>query len=362
MSLKRQLVWTLLLCLPLLLNGCGWWGFWRSEPSRPFFETARTAEATKELKEEVRRTPPPQAPEEPSAFIDRVVAVVNQDVITLSELQEAVSQYLRQIKEEMNPGRDHALQEKLLWELVAHRLKIQEGEREKVVVEDGEVKEQLDELMKRLQANTPEEFEAMMKAQGVTLVDVKKRIREQVIVQKVTRRKVVLRVSVTEQEIDQYLSENREKLETGLSFRARHILFVPNPRESDAGWEAARAKAEEVWAKVRAGEDFAELAKRYSQDSSANDGGDLGALKQGELAPEIEGPILRLRAGDALGPVKTTLGYHLFKLESKESLSGEALAQAKQQIRDILFRQKYQARMDAWLEELKRRAIIEVRL
>ena len=364
MRLNRPLIGALLLCLPFLVGGCGWWGFWRSQPvpSRPSPEAVQNAEPATALKEAVRKTPPPQALDEPPAFIDRVVAVVNQDVITLSELQESVAQYLRQTKEEMKPGQEHALKAKLLQDLVEHRLKVQEGDREKILVDDGEVKEQLDEVMKRLQANTPEEFDAMLKAQGVTLEEVKKRVREQLMVQKVTRRKVVLRVSVTEQEIEQYLLENRDKLETGLSFRARHILFAPNPAGSDAGWEAALAKAEEVWAKVRAGGDFAELAKTHSKDSSASDGGDLGTLKRGELAPEIEGPILRLRPGDAVGPIKTTLGYHLFKLEWKESLTGDALTQAKQQIRDILFRQKSQARLEAWLEELKRRAIIEVRL
>lgn len=360
MRLNRQLSWALVLSAPLLVGGCGWWGFWRSQPvpSSPSPEVVRRTEAAKALSEDDRRT----ALQEPSDLIDRVVAVVNRDVITLSELQESVAQYLQQTREELRPGRDRALSEKLLQELVEHRLKIQEAEREKIVVEDGEVKAELEEVMKRFKANTQDEFDALIKAQGFTLEGVKKRLREQLMVQKVTRRKVGLRVSVTEQEIERYLVENREKLETGLSFRARHILFVPNPGGSDAGWQAALAKAEEVGAMVRAGGDFVELAKKYSQDSSASDGGDLGLMKQGELAPEIEGPILRANPGETVGPIKTALGYHLFKLEWKESLSGEALTQAKQQIRDILFRQKYQARLDAWVEELKRRAIIEVRL
>lgn len=362
MNPNRALIRAFLLCLPLLAGGCGWWGFWRSEraPVRPVPEVLREVEAATP-KAEDRKSPLPPALTEPSDLIDRVVAVVNQDVITLSELQDSIAEHLRQTKEEKSP-QDRALQERVLWGLVEHRLKVQEGEREKIVVDDGEVKEQLDELMKRIRANTQEELEAMVRAQGLTLVDVRKRIRDQLLVQKVTRRKVALRVSVTEQEIEQYLSENRDKLETGLAFRARHIHFVPDAPGTDAAWEAARVMAEEVWAKVRAGEDFAELARKYSQDASAKDGGDLGVLKRGELAPEIEGHILRLRPGDAVGPIKTTLGYHIFKLEWKESLTGDALAQGKQQIRDILLRQKFQARLEAWLEELRRRAIIEVRL
>lgn len=345
-----------------MVGGCGWWGFWRSQPVPPRrAEGVPDREAAAPRTEE-GRTPPPQAvPGEPDA-IDRVVAVVNRDVITLSELQQSVVQYLQETKDELKPGQDRVLMEKMLQGLVDYRLKIQEAAREKIVVDDSEIKEQMEEAMKRLRANTQEEFDAMIRAQGFTPDEVKKRFREQLLIQKVTRRKVALRVSVTEEEIERYLSENREKLETGLSFRARHILFKPGPREGDAGWDATQARAEEVWAKAQAGEDFAELAKKYSQDSSAEDGGNLGSLKRGELAPEIEGPILRLNPGETSGPVRTTLGYHLFKLDWKENLTGEVLAQAKQQIRDILFRQKYQVRMDAWVEELKRRAIIEVRL
>ena len=362
--MRSRLLLALLLCASVVVGGCGWWGFWRSRPipSRPASESVLNPETAGTRTEEDRTLPPPQAVHGESDAIDRVVAVVNRDVITLSELQERLAQYLHETKEELKPGEDRVLMEKMLQGLVDYRLKIQEADREKIVVEDGEVKEQMDEAMKRSRANTPEEFDAMIRAQGLTPEEVKKRFREQLLIQKVTRRKVVLRISVTEEEIERYLRENREKLEIGLSFHARHILFKPGPPESAAGWDAARARAEEVWGKAQAGEDFADLAKKYSQDSSAADGGDLGLLKRGELAPEIEGPILRLNPGETSGPVRTALGYHLFKLESKESLTGEALAQAKQQIRDILFREKYQARMDAWVEELKRRAIIEVRL
>ena len=85
-------------------------------------------------------------------------------------------------------------------------------------------------------------------------------------------------------------------------------------------------------------------------------------LKQGELALDFEGQILRLRPGEASAPYRSKLGFHIFKLEWKESLSGEALAQAKRQIREILFRQKYAVRLAAWLDEIRKRAIIDVLL
>jgi peptidyl-prolyl cis-trans isomerase SurA len=182
-------------------------------------------------------------------------------------------------------------------------------------------------------------------------------------VQKVIRRKVALRVSVTDQEIAQYLEANRTRLETGLSYHAAHILVVPEEgRSEDAAWEAARIKAELLRTQLLEGADFATLARQHSKDASARDGGDLGTLKRGELSQEIETQILALEPGGISRPYRSPLGYHLFRLESKETLEGEGLARAKQQIRDILFREKYEARLATWLKELKQRAIIEVRM
>jgi peptidyl-prolyl cis-trans isomerase SurA len=195
----------------------------------------------------------------------------------------------------------------------------------------------------------------------VTLESIKKRLRDGLKVSKLVRRKVTLRVSVTEDEISQYLEENRGKLETGLSYHARHILVTPET-DNDVGWEASRIKAEMLRAQLSDGADFTELARQHSRDASAKDGGDLGTLKRGELAQDVEGAILGLKAGQLSKPFRSPLGYHVFRLESKEGLDGEGLVRIRSQIRDILFRQKYETRQETWLKEIKQRAIIEVRM
>lgn len=358
----RSVLPVLVLSLTLFSGGCGWLMRSKPVPAAPASEAAREAQARKEAAAAsptaVSRVDPPNIPE----ILDRVVAVVNNDAITLSELLDTVAFYLYESKEKVNPEDEGALKERLLGRMIESRLQLHEALREQIVVEETEVDDQLADVMGRLKVKTKEEFEAAVKAQGLTVDGVRKRVREQVMIQKVVRRKVHLRVSVTEEEIDKYVLENREKLETGLSYHARHILVAPDPPESEAGWEAARARAEEVWSRVRAGEEFGELARRHSEDPTAKEGGDLGVVKQGELAGEIESRILRLRPGEASAPFRSKFGFHIFKLEWKESLSGEALRQAKQQIREILFRQKYGARMEAWLGEIRKRAIIEVRL
>jgi peptidyl-prolyl cis-trans isomerase SurA len=300
-------------------------------------------------------------PENEDGVADRVVAVVNNDAITLSELQETIFAYRAENRARGSGPSDNELAKQFLPKLIDSRLQLQEADREKITVEDQEVAEELQERIKVYHTKTIEDFEKLLKEQGITLDSVKKRVREALRVQKVIRRKVALRVSVTDAEIVQYVEENRQKLETGLSYHARHLLVVPEGTD-DAAWESARIKAEMLREQILAGGDFISVTRQYSTDASATDGGDLGTLKRGELAQDIEAEILRLEAGQVSRPYRSSLGYHVFRLESKESLDGDGLIRIKQQIREILFRQKYEARLEAWLKEIKQRAIIEVRM
>jgi peptidyl-prolyl cis-trans isomerase SurA len=308
----------------------------------------------------------PSGPErlpDSQAVMDRVICVVNNDAITLYELDEAEVHYLYEAKQErMTDEARQQLRDRLLQTIIENRIQLQQAEREKITVEDIEVQEQLNDIMKKVNAQSAKDFEEVLKQQGLTLDGVKKRIRDQILVQRVTRRKVALRISVTEQEIDGYINANRDKLETGLTFEARHILFVPDASQGEEGWDAARQKAEQVYGQVKEGKDFATLAKEYSEDPSAKDGGSLGTLKRGELTPEIEQAILRLQPGESSPPTRSPVGYHLFHLDAKETLTGDALTQARSQIRDILYREKYDARLKEWTIEIRQRALIEIRL
>jgi peptidyl-prolyl cis-trans isomerase SurA len=306
----------------------------------------------------------PALPSDSESVVDRVICVINSDAVTLYELDEAEAFYLYENKMQPPPDDERtALREKVLAAIIEKRLQLQQAEKEKLTVDDAELKDQLEDIQKRLGATSQAEFEAQIKAQGMTYEGVKKRLTEQLMIQRIIRRKVALRISVTEEDIDQYLNANREKLETGLTFEARHILFLPQSGAGEDGWQAARRRADDVYGKVMAGEDFGELAGDFSEDTAtAKNGGRLGILKRGELAPDIETAILRLSPGEHSPPFRSEVGYHLFELDSKETLAGEQLAQARNQIRDILYRQKYDVRLKEWLVEIRGKAIIEMRL
>ena len=348
----------------LLLGGCALptmpgWVPWLGQKDRP----ARVVSAPSEPKGAAVDAPKPgdvhQRPTEEAdeTVADRIIAVVNNDAITLAELQESLVAYRAENGRRSGPS-DEELRRDFLNRLIESRLQLQEAEREKITVEDAELTEEFLDRIKRYGVKTEEEFEKLVRNQGVTVDSIKKRLRDGLKVSKLVRRKVALRVSVTEAEISAYLEENRAKLETGLSFHARHILITPET-DSDAGWESARIKADMLRSQLLDGADFVELAQQHSRDATAKDGGDLGTLKRGELAPDVESELLGLAPGEISRPVRSALGYHVFRLESKETLEAASI---RQQIRDILFRQQYDNRLEAWLKEIKQRAIIEVRL
>jgi peptidyl-prolyl cis-trans isomerase SurA len=313
-----------------------------------------------------RAAAPPRVVERPpirldeDQFMERVVAVVNNDAITLGELEEALA--ATRADRQRAQGSDEQARRDFLNRFIETRLQLQEADREKVVVEEAEVDEELMDRIKRTNLKDLDEFKAALKSQGISYESVRKRLRENIKLSKVVRRKVTIRVSVTEPEIDRYLAENQTKLETGLAYHARHILIAPEAGSGDAAWEAARIRAEVVRTQLKEGADFAELARKFSADATAKDGGDLGALKRGELSQDIESRILALEPGQVSEPYRSELGFHIFRLESKDGLEGEGLARARQQIREILFRQKYEARLEAWLREIRERAVIEVRM
>ena len=354
----------------LLVAGCampsmptmpGWvpWVDRKAEPPPPVAAASTTPKANlvdSPKPGDVRQRPT----EDPDDVADRIVAVVNNDAITMNELLEKIAVYRMENRQPGGPT-DEQLKQESLNRLIDDRLQLQEADREKIAVEDAELNEEFLDRIRKYGVSSEDEFDKLVRAQGVTLESIKRRLRDGLKVSKLIRRKVTLRISVTEDEVSQYLEANRAKLETSLSYHARHILITPDP-PTDPGWEAARIKAEMLRAQLSDGGDFIELARQHSRDASAKDGGDLGTLKRGELSQDVEAAILALRPGEMSKPFRSALGYHVFRLESKEGLEGEGLARIRQQIRDILFREKFETRQEAWLKEIKQRAIIEVRM
>lgn len=289
------------------------------------------------------------------AVIDRVVAVVNGDVIMMSELQEAIV-LSRRDGRSVPDGAE--LERTMLNRLVDHRLQVQEAKRDKVEVTDDELRAAVDDIVKR-NGGDREKFEAQLQVQGVTWESLRREMREQLLAQRVRSRRVVRRSTVTESEVDQYLTQNRDKFEAGLKYHAFHMAITVEATSSPGAWERAKQEIESISVALAGGADFAELARTRAKDPT---GGDLGWLARGELDVAFERPLLALQKGQVTAPIRSGAAYHLLKLDDREELTAERLADARQQVRDLLLQKKAQERFDEWLEGLRRRALIAIRL
>ena len=289
------------------------------------------------------------------AVIDRVVAVVNGDVIMMSELQEAIV-LSRRDGRGVPDGAE--LERTMLNRLVDNRLQVQEAKREKIEVTDDEVRTALDDMVKR-NGGDREKFEGQLLAQGVTWETLRRDLREQLLAQRVRSRRVIRRATVTEPEVDQYLTQNRDKFEAGLKYHALHIAITVEATNSPGAWEQAKQEVESISVALAGGADFTELARTRGKDAA---GGDLGWMVRGELDAAFEQPLLALQKGQVTAPIRSGAAYHLFKLNDREELTAERLADARQQVRDLLLQKKAQERFDEWLETLRRRALIAIRL
>ncbi len=188
---------------------------------------------------------------------------------------------------------------------------------------------------------------------------VKKRIQDMtnaLLAQEFMRENIEAKVNVTDKEIKDYYEKHKSEFVEPAQVRARHILVKVPPNADKKAWAEAKKKAEMIRAKALKGEDFAKLAKEYSDDpGSKGRGGDLGYFQKGRMVPEFEKAAFALKVGQISQPVKTTFGYHLIKLEDKKPSKQESFKDVQQRIRQKLTREKQRKIREEIISKLEKK-------
>ena len=182
-----------------------------------------------------------------------------------------------------------------------------------------------------------------------------------VLAQEFLQREIEGKVKITDDEIETYYKGHEEEFTNPESAKARHILLKVPEGADEKAWKEAESKAKDIKKKLENGEDFAELAKKYSDDpGSKNKGGDLGFFTKGRMVPEFESAAFSLKPGELSDPVKTNFGYHLIEVQEKKAASTKTLAEVQAQIRQTLQTEKQQQLQDALIEKLKAKYPVKV--
>lgn len=239
-------------------------------------------------------------------------------------------------KEELDSKLTEMYGAETLDSLVTNKVIEMEAAKEKVKVTGNEIDEELAKLEESYGGE--EAFEAALEQNQVTM----DRIREDIEIYLLAEKMIGASIDVSEEEMKTYFEENKASFDQKEQVKASHILVEDE------------ATAKKIKEQLDKGEDFAELAKEYSTDSSnAANGGDLGYFGKGEMAEEFEQAAFALEAGAVSEPVKTEFGYHIIKLVDKKAEKAADFEDHKGEIKELLFDQKIQAEYTNWLEEKK---------
>jgi peptidyl-prolyl cis-trans isomerase SurA len=300
------------------------------------------------------------------AVVDRIVAVVNQDIITLSEVEKWISPLLvlenvrsedRLEKKEQIRG----LRRKVLDQIIEDKLIEQEAKRSGVKVTAKEMESALDEIRQRNNA-TQEELEKALIKEGLTLDGYKKQIEKQLQRMKVLQWNLKKELKGGGTELQNFYQSNISRYRSTEMYRPRQILFrVPKGATPEQVQEVKR-KCQKVLERIHKGEDFGEMALLYSEDLSAKDHGDLGYFKKGELLPSFEREALRLKAGEVSGIVRTDYGFHIIKLVERKGGEPLPFEDVKEKVLQDFQEDEMEKAFKQFISTLREKSVIEIRL
>jgi parvulin-like peptidyl-prolyl isomerase len=298
-------------------------------------------------------------------LLDQVIAVVNDEAITQSELDSILRPIYEDYKQrysgdklfrELNEART-----KLLNQLIEDRLVYQEAKEKKVEVDALKIDEQIDSFQKKFP--TPVAMEKALNDQGVTLHGLRQRLEKQDMVKSLHDQEVRAKVVVSPSEIEKYFEEHPEKFTSKDRIRVRSLTIKKSDEAREKGLkdEAALEKIHALEESIKAGADFAALAKESSQDVNAKEGGIGDWVERGAMIEAIDHVIFKLKTGETSEVLETAMGYHLFRCEEIQAGSKRGLEDVRDEIYGLIFRDKSEARFNEWLKELKSKAYISVR-
>lgn len=293
-----------------------------------------------------------------------IAAQVNDTVITRQRVQHSV-EALMQAKHLNYGGITHPAQYKemerqVLDELIAQELLWQEASRQGFSATSTELDVALEQMRKRYPSE--EAYLADLRQGGFTADSYKDDLRRRIAVRHFIEEMLVKRVSLTNEEVRDVYVANQAQLMQPEQVNARHILIAVPPAADDAAIAAARETIERVQAEAKGGADFAELAKRYSQDSTAAKGGELGFVARGMFVKPFEDAVFALKVGELSDIVRTRYGFHVIKLEARVDERPLTEAEAAPQVRKYLASKKLQDMVQEEVKSLRAKANVDVKL
>ncbi len=299
-----------------------------------------------------------------AAFEDRIIAVVNDDVITLSELETAlqpVMERIEQIPEEKRAKVMSQARTTIVKQMIERMIITQEAAKLKIDVTDKEVETIFESILEDKNLTT-EQFREALAREGGTLKDYRDEIRRERLKRKLIDKTVKSKVSVGEEEIGAYYAKHRDEYEGKEANRLQQILIMKPKGAQSGDIEKLRAQSEEILHQITGGTSFTIMVGKHSQGPAAESGGDLGFVEKGLMFPAVDKAAFSLRKGEVSDVIESPIGFHIIKIIDCRGAGIKPIQEVREEIVGKIGNEKMKKKFAEWMDEVRAKSLIEIRL
>lgn len=273
--------------------------------------------------------------------MDKIAAIVNDDIITEAELILFASMTDIEDTEEMSDEDARNFRKKLLQRMVEDRLVLQEAKKMNLIVNDRLVEGRIEEI--REKAGSPGAFDLALEQQGITLNELREKLKNQLLVYLAIEHAVTNTIKISPKDVTDYYNKHKDQF-MALESAQVDSIFVED-----------KSILDQVHEELNAGKDFNELSKKYSKKAN------VGLIKRGQLKKELDDFIFGLKERQCSLPFEFDNGYYLFLVREKNDAKEKSIEEVRAQIFTMLENAKTERKLKEWIEELKERAYISIR-
>jgi peptidyl-prolyl cis-trans isomerase SurA len=248
--------------------------------------------------------------------LDHIVVIVNDDVITKSMLDNRINDFRKQLElSQLSRLDPETLKKQVLERMIRDTIQLQQAKQFGITVDDLMLNRMLEQLAKTNKM-TLETFRDTIEAEGLNYTRFREQTRDELIINQLQQRVVASKISVSDQEVQQYIEQNESEDSSKVTYQLRHILIATPETAKPEDIDKAKQTAESIYKKITHGSKFEDMAIKYSSGRNALKGGDLGKRKASELPQLFVDAIKDLKPGETSKPVKSASGFHLLQLVS----------------------------------------------
>ncbi len=293
--------------------------------------------------------------------LDRIVAVVNESVITHTELEKHISTVKKQLEaNHVATPTNEVLTKQVLEQLINKKLQLQFAEQSGITITDNDVQKAIASIAQNNKLST-EELYRKVAEQGINKTAYHKEIQEELILHRVQQQNIGDKITVTPQEVKAFMLSKSWQAYQTKEYHLEDILIALPATPSPKDVAAAKKRAQETLAKIQRGMSFQEAAVAESGENNALQGGDLGWRQLPEIPSAFANELVNMKANDILGPIQTPNGFHLIKLAGVRSVGKQPnQAELREQVQQLLFQRKYEENLQNWVKRVRAGAFVKI--